>query len=131
MGSRRLAELMKSDLAALNARTMRAMPDNVFQFDPNAVRSSYEEKPVEKGERNSACTSLVGKWIAAGYDRKTIQLKAKEWNAKNPLPLPSLEVMKVVDSVIKTHQRNHGRACPWVSPVRFQRIHSGHGSRPR
>lgn len=111
-----LPELMKSDLAALNARTMRAMPDNVFQFDPNAVRSSYEEKPVEKGERNSACTSLVGKWVAAGYDRKTVQLKAKEWNAKNPLPLPTLEVMKVVDSVIKTHQRNHEAGVPVGEP---------------
>ena len=102
-----LPELMKSDLAALNARTMNAMPDNVFQFDPNSVRGSYENKPVEEGERNVACASLVGKWVSAGYDRKTVQLKAKEWNAKNADPLPTREVMIVVDSVMRTHKRKH------------------------
>jgi hypothetical protein len=64
-------------------------------------------EPVERGARNDTLTRLVGKWISNGMDRETVLLAGDGWNRKLPEPLDDKEVATTVDSVFRTHKRNH------------------------
>jgi len=49
----------------------------------------------------------VGKWINEKVSRENIMLMALGWNAKLPKPLDEKEVRNTVNSILRTHERNH------------------------
>ena len=62
---------------------------------------------VSEGQRNDALTRLAGSYVAKGLpEREIFNLLLGTNLAFNP-PLPEKEVKTILESVIKTHQRNH------------------------
>lgn len=59
------------------------------------------------GERNDTLARLVGRWVGKNLDPDEILALALTWNAKNNPPLPEKEVRRTVESIIKTHEKNH------------------------
>jgi len=62
---------------------------------------------VAEGERNDTLARLVGRWCGKGLDPDEIFELALAWNDKNRPPLPQSEVRRTVQSILRTHQRNH------------------------
>jgi hypothetical protein len=70
---------------------------------------------VVEGRRNVTAASLVGKilgqlpeelWETAGWGG------LKEWNARNPMPLPERELRRVYESIARREQRKRRAARP-------------------
>jgi putative DNA primase/helicase len=80
----------------------------------NPERKPITLKPVENGARNDTLTRIVGKWISQGVNRETVLLAANGWNSNLDEPLSNKEVMTTVESVFRTHERNHPeeKPCP-------------------
>jgi hypothetical protein len=72
-----------------------------------AVQKALTLEPVERGERNDTLARLVGKWIGQGLDFQTVCLTAKGWNRELQEPLDEKEVRTTVESIFRTHERNH------------------------
>jgi hypothetical protein len=70
-------------------------------------RKPIKLDPVERGSRNDTLTRLVGKWISRGMDTETVYFTATGWNSSLPEPLHDEEVKITVESVFRTHERNH------------------------
>jgi putative DNA primase/helicase len=73
----------------------------------NPRREPITLEPVENGARNDTLTRIVGKWISQGLDRETVLLAANGWNSNLDEPLSDKEVLTTVESVFRTHERNH------------------------
>jgi hypothetical protein len=92
-----------------------------FDFLPNVEEiPKREEKPclpegwekglldgVSEGERNNAVTKLTGRYLGKGLSKDEILPILLDANSRFKPPLPFKEIETVLDSVIKTHQRNH------------------------
>jgi hypothetical protein len=99
-----------------------------FDFFPKVSRSRHpgsQSRPsegwekellkgVEHGERNVSITQLAGRYIGKGLSREEILPILLEANSRFRPPLDSKEIETILDSVIKTHRRNHSefRADP-------------------
>jgi hypothetical protein len=88
------------------------MPTDIIEHFRNQNGGNRERKPitlelVERGARNDTLTRLVGKWISQGLDRETVYLVANGWNSKLPEPLEDKEVQTIIESIFRTHERNH------------------------
>ncbi len=70
-------------------------------------RSPIKLDPVGRGARNDTLTRLVGKWISQGMDTETVFFTAAGWNNQLSEPLGDKEVKTIVESIFRTHQRNH------------------------
>jgi DNA-binding transcriptional regulator GbsR (MarR family) len=62
---------------------------------------------VNEGERNNAITKLAGRYVGKGLLRDEILPILLDANSRFNPPLPQKEIKICLDSVIKTHQRNH------------------------
>lgn len=89
-----------------NARTLS--PHSGTGFDLSGVRGFNDLNPVDDGERNSRLASIVGKFIAEGMSLEAILLWATGWNMQNNPPLEPEVLRTTVESIAKTHMRNHG-----------------------
>jgi hypothetical protein len=92
------------------------MPSEVIehfkkQNGGNTERKPITLEPVENGTRNDTLTRLVGKWISQGLDRQTVFLTAMGWFYSLPdkTDFEPKEVERTVESVFRTHERNHLR----------------------
>jgi putative DNA primase/helicase len=88
------------------------MPEEVAEFfktqnGGNSDREPITLEPVENGARNDTLTRIVGKWISQRLDRETVLLAAHGWNSNLDEPLNDKEVLTIVESVFRTHERNH------------------------
>ena len=75
-------------------------------IDLSSVEACFSEVAV--GDRNNFLARYAGRLFAAGCSLEEVKLKVKAKNADlcSP-PLPPREVMAVVGSIYRTHQRNH------------------------
>lgn len=73
---------------------------------------------VAKGERNSACTTMAGRYLWE-FDGDEIQTKEAllKWNELNETPLPKDEVLGVLGSVIETARRKDGATAKEIGPL--------------
>lgn len=62
---------------------------------------------VSEGERNIGIARLSGRYVGKGLSREEILLLLLAVNERFIPPLPDHEVEACLDSVLKTHQRNH------------------------
>ena len=101
---------------------------NLSDFDVlSEVKSSLsgEEKPrlpegwekelldgVSEGERNRAITRLAGRYIGKGLSKDEILPILLHANSRFKPPLPLGEIEICLDSILKTHQRNHPDDTP-------------------
>jgi hypothetical protein len=88
------------------------MPADVIEFfkkqnGENRERKLLKLDPVAPGARNDTLARLVGKWVHSGMDLETAYLTACGWNSTLPQPLDEKEVKTTVESIFKTHERNH------------------------
>jgi hypothetical protein len=63
--------------------------------------------PVGEGKRNMTLASFAGACFAVNLDFATTWALCRTWNQQNPRPLPEDEVLITVQSIQRTHQRNH------------------------
>jgi len=94
-------------------------PGNL-NLDLSAAKTSPINEPVPKGSRNHTLTQLVGKWVSMGLEPEEVRALADSWNNKNLVPIGSdprekHEIQKTIDSIVKTHQKNH----PTHEPVQI------------
>lgn len=74
------------------------------------------DTPAPEGERNDTAARLAGRVIAKGMSlAETLQM-VREWNARNPVPLPDSEIETTVCSIARTHTERTGRVVP-VAPA--------------
>lgn len=78
-----------------------------LNLDLSRIKTSPVNQPVAKGSRNHTLAQLAGKWINSGLDDAEIEILAKSWNNGNNPPLGAKELSTTLDSVKKTHTRNH------------------------
>ena len=119
-----LPTLSREDIQVLNSLKREATTslqfvigsDGKLKFDATKVAPgpiADEETGVPEGSRNDAAASLVGQWIKAGLDKKTILAKLHFWNRSNTPPLPDGVIELTVDSMCRTHERkNPGDVVP-------------------
>ena len=75
--------------------------------DLTTTKSSPIVVPVKQGERNNTLSQLAGKWIAMGFCDEEVKTLARSWNVKNSPPLGEKELLRTLESIRRTHQRNH------------------------
>jgi hypothetical protein len=92
------------------------MPPGVIEHFKNQNGNFKDRKPisldpVEQGSRNDTLTRLAGKWISQGLDYQTVLLTAMGWYYSLPdkTDFKAEEVERTVESVFRTHERNHLR----------------------
>jgi len=66
------------------------------------------KKGVQKGHRDNACFRLVIHYKSKGMSRSDIETLIENWNFKNTVPLPSKDLIKVIDSVFKGGYKGYG-----------------------
>ncbi|MDR3154510.1 MAG: bifunctional DNA primase/polymerase [Deltaproteobacteria bacterium] len=65
--------------------------------------------PVPKGQRNATLAEYVGVWFRRyRMDKRTALLAALRWNQENDQPMTENRVRATVESIARTHERNHG-----------------------
>ncbi len=64
-----------------------------------------EQHGVAEGTRNVTLASLVGRWLTQGYDEGELRRKALDWACRCAPPLPKVEALTVVASVVRTRLR--------------------------
>jgi len=74
---------------------------------------------VSEGERNNAVTKLAGRYIGKRLSREEILPILLDANSKFKPPLDVQEVEACLDSIIKTHERNHPDDTPGLSEKRL------------
>ena len=94
-------------------------------FDVSDVKIPHDGRPVDEDcGRNNAAASLVGQYIAEGFNFNQSFQRVSKWNEKNPVPLDDKELHKTAVSVWKSHVRNHPEEKPieaTCEPVRIKR----------
>jgi len=80
---------------------------DLSSLDLSEVRSRFSV--IDHGDRNNAMTQYVGSLVAMGGSYPDVLREALEENNSrfNP-PMAPKEVRTIVESVFKTHERNHG-----------------------
>jgi hypothetical protein len=85
---------------------------------------------VSEGERNISLTQLAGSYVSKRLSRNEIFAILKEANSQFKPPLPIKEVETILDSIIKTDQRNHPEAIAkekpapsWPAPLAKEAFH--------
>ena len=80
---------------------------DLSSLDLSFVKSRFGE--IEHGDRNSAMTQFVGSLIAMGGAYPDVLREALEENQSRFVPpLPPKDIKTIVESVFRTHERNHG-----------------------
>ena len=64
-------------------------------------------KGVPEGERNSTATRLAGRLLGKGHSESEVLIFLLSWNQRNIPPLPEREIQAILESMAKTHRRNH------------------------
>ncbi|MFX0200328.1 MAG: primase C-terminal domain-containing protein [Candidatus Hodarchaeota archaeon] len=87
------------------------------------------ERGVKAGARNEAITQLAGRYIAKGLSREEVLPILLDANGRFEPPLDQDEVERTIDSVIKTHERNHPQGSEGKGEESSAlKILEGHGS---
>jgi len=85
-----------------------------LRFEQGETESAVSEEPmdmnkkVDEGERNDSLARAIGKFIKTGVANDEIMPLAQAWNDTHLYPpLSTKDVKTVVESIIKSHARNH------------------------
>jgi len=106
--------------------SLAKMPDmlrDVLQNTPESHTKTVENLPAEKlpdwrekalqgvdiGYRNSTATQLAGRYIRKGLDDAEIFRFLSDWNQKNNPSMKKEDLMRVIESVRKTHEKKNPR----------------------
>jgi phage/plasmid-associated DNA primase len=74
---------------------------------PKGWQDDILGKDIPEGERHGAMVSLVGRRIARGDTRAEVEAFARGVNVSWTKPLPIDEILQIIDSLFKTHERKH------------------------
>ena len=99
-----LPELTREHVQSIEALGVPTFDAGVF----GRLKMKATGEPVQTGGRNNAAASLVGQMIHDGVDELGALERLQRWNSTNPEPLDEKELKTTVNSVFKTHDRNHG-----------------------
>jgi len=107
-------EFFKNEKGILfNPDHIEITPEMQWEMDQQADDQEQLEpvdlnKEITQGERNHVIARIVGKFIKNGMDLNTIHQSTLAWNDRNCLPpLADKDVKTIVNSIYKTHKRNH------------------------
>ncbi len=92
----------------LDSMPLALLPESVLAIglsDKTPVRELV--KGVPEGGRNNALASIAGTLFAKGLDYGNVLQLCLAWNTYNKPPLADKEVDTTVESIYKTHLRNH------------------------
>lgn len=83
-----------------------------YKFEYNELNKQSPivdlDRELLEGERNQELTRIIGKFIRTGISQKDLLPMAMSFNRnKIKPPLSEKDVKTIVDSVVKTHTRNH------------------------
>ena len=93
------------DLPRLETRDIQMIEDyRRAQKIPTSIAST--DQPVVEGERNTALTRVVGRFVAKGFRGEALFKKALKANLEFDPPLEQPEVRAVCASIVRTDQRN-------------------------
>jgi hypothetical protein len=101
------------------AKLTQFTDDGNINIDLTLSKTKPAFDGVPQGSRNATLTQLVGRWIAKGLDDDEIIELAFAINSKNQPPLPDKEVYQIINSVKKTHVRNHQTETPEIKPEKI------------
>ncbi len=83
-------------------------------IDLTYVKARFGE--IEQGDRNSSMTQFVGSLVAMGGSYPEVLKEALDENQSRFVPpMSPKEVKTIVESIFKTHERNHGSTAPAAS----------------
>ena len=74
---------------------------------------------VSEGERNGAITQLAGRYVGKGLSRCEVLPILVDTNSRFKPPLALKEIETCLDSILKTHQRNHPDETPDLTVKSF------------
>lgn len=89
-----------------------------LNLDLSQTRGLLDFSPVVKGERNDTLARIAGGMISRGLTEDELLIWAHGWNLQNSPPMDSKEVRATVESIARTHRRNHGSPAPRLIEVR-------------
>lgn len=89
-------------------------------FDLSGVQIFGDLSPVDDGQRNAKLASIVGRFINEGMSLEAILVWAAGWNRQNNPPLEPEVLSTTVESIARTHIRNHG-SLP-ARPVQIEEL---------
>ena len=93
------------DLPRLEARHIQMIEDyRRAQKIPTSIAST--DQPIVEGERNTALTRVVGRFVAKGLRGEALFKKALKVNDQFDPPLEQPEVRAVCASIVRTDERN-------------------------
>ena len=93
------------DLRGLEARVIWMIEDyRRAQKIPTSIAST--DQPIVEGERNTALTRVVGRFVAKGLRGEALFKKALKVNDQFDPPLEQPEVRAVCASIVRTDERN-------------------------
>ena len=95
--------------AAASKRTHKGA-DADIDLDSQAELLGWESlgvAPTGEGGRNTTLCSLLGRAYANGHTPTTVRPTVDDWNSKCQPPMDDSEVEATVNSMWKTHTRNH------------------------
>ena len=98
-------------------------PDDFDSFLPELPITQNDSPPINptgwqeellagvpEGQRNETATHQAGRYLGKGLSEQEVLEMLCAWNQKNNPPLPEKEIQSIVESVTKTHKRNHKEA---------------------
>jgi hypothetical protein len=83
--------------------------------NPNPRSADWAQELLQgipDGDRNVGLAQLAGRYVAKGLSREEILPILEAVNSKSIPPKPEKEVQTTLDSVFKTHHRNHPATSP-------------------
>ncbi|MFX0195726.1 MAG: AAA family ATPase [Candidatus Hodarchaeota archaeon] len=84
-------------------------------LNPPGWEKPIIEEGVSQGERNATLAKLAGKYVRKGLSKQEILPLLLDVNSRFQPPLDEKEVRTVLDSILKTHERNHPEESEKVS----------------
>jgi RecA-family ATPase len=99
----------------LASRSLQEIVGTISTPSPTATVPSHT-RPAGIGARNTTLAQRAGRWFAKGLDFDEVIQLAQAWNNQIETPLDEEEVCTTVNSISRTHERNHGAVVSAQAP---------------
>ena len=86
-------------------------------LSPAAGASPSVLRVCGNDERTTHLTSLAGSFLGRGYSMEDTKQICLDWNARNAPPLPADKIEETVESMARTHARNHPAGPKPTGPI--------------
>jgi hypothetical protein len=100
-----IARLLELDFSTPERARKQQTAANDPRYAP--LRGDDLLRVCQDGERTAYLTRLAGYLIGRGTEKRAATRICLEWNARNDPPLPEAKVRDTVESIARTHEKNH------------------------